>query len=95
MAIIIGRDKKKQKRVEREDVSNGLKQIRMAAAERKEARKVAAEAEAKAKEAAKSERKRGRKPIGRPAGEPTVVEADDTPADESTGVVDNENADVV
>ena len=45
MAIIIGRDKKKQKRVEREDVSNGLKQIRLAAAERKEERKVAAEAE--------------------------------------------------
>ena len=79
MAIIIGRDKKKQKRVEREDVSNGLKQIRLAAAERKEERKVAAEAEEKAKEAAKAERKRGRKPIGRPA------------AAEQTEVVDNEN----
>ena len=54
MAIIIGRDKKKQRRVERADVMNGLKEARIAAAKKKEELKAAAEEEAMQKEAAKA-----------------------------------------
>lgn len=70
MAIIIGREKKKQRRVEHADVMNGLKEARIAAAKKKEELKAAAEEEAILKEAAKAEKKRGRKPLVKTANEP-------------------------
>ena len=85
MAVIIGREKKKQRRVERADVMNGLKEARIAAAKKKEELKAAAEEEAIRQEAAKAEKKRGRKPlVMKPAAEP---------AEESTGVVADAESD--
>lgn len=78
MAIIIGREKKKQRRVEHADVMNGLKEARIAAAKKKEELKAAAEEEAIRKEAAKAEKKRGRKPLVKTAYEP---------AEEAAGLV--------
>lgn len=76
MAVIIGREKKKQRRVEHADVMNGLKEARIAAAKKKEELKAAAEEEAIRKEAAKAEKKRGRKPLVKPAEESTGTDAE-------------------
>lgn len=54
MAIIIGRDKKSQQRVERADVLRGIKDKRVAAAERKAEQKAVAEAEEAEREAARA-----------------------------------------
>jgi hypothetical protein len=61
MAIIIGREKKSQKRMELKDVQNGLKAVRIAAAEKKEELKVAAEEAERKKAEQKEAKKRGRK----------------------------------
>ena len=60
MAVIVGNEKKKQRRFERADVTNGLREQRIAADEKKAERKAAAEEEARQKEAAKAERRAGR-----------------------------------
>lgn len=63
MAIIVGREKKVQQRLELSDVENGLKAVRIAAAERKSEQKAAAEEEARVKAEQKEVKKRGRKPV--------------------------------
>ena len=63
MAIIIGREKKSQKRMELKDVQNGLKAVRMAASEKKAELKAAAEEAERVKAEQKEAKKRGRKPV--------------------------------
>lgn len=75
MAILVGRDKKKQRKYDYADVQNGKRQQRIEVAERKAEQKEQAEAEKAAQEAmqaAKGEKKRGRKPLVKPAEEPAA-----------------------
>lgn len=54
MAIIIGKEKKNQRRVERSEVLKGMREARIEATRKKEEQKAAAAAEAEARESAKA-----------------------------------------
>ena len=84
MGIIVGKEKKVQKRVERADVLNGIKEKRMENDRRKEEQKALAEAEEAAREEAKASKVmeraksvRGRKPKAKDVVEPVKEECDE------------------